>query len=246
MLENYEININQTTLGDVTALHEAVTCQKTELVKLLLRHGAIIRANEDGFTPLHLAANRNDTEISRLLLNHGADAYAKNKDGDTPAHLAASENENAFSFYDIYQEKNERKLEIIFSNPKLVDGVNEYLSKVDFFQKVPLYYKDRINNTLEKHMTAGVERNRSLNNILDTINKDPEEGGPLPNEIKKEILAYLSLEELNRISDAINQVGLSLSISGPSINSSFFKRNSSDPDFDAEEKKPQKKLCIGH
>ncbi|MEN9449535.1 MAG: hypothetical protein RJA83_149 [Pseudomonadota bacterium] len=352
-----------------------MTCQQTELVKLLLRHGANIQANEDGYTPLHLAANRNDTEITRLLLNHGADAYAKNEDGDTPAHLAAAENENAstlnllikkasdpnallltendahetafkiamartefsvdtkkglikiillknptfqipesvsenqmmltawhaykteiramqaeqiaatttlydlvtttdpdtlskdiieeisianlttttenfpcykdfletninklafikdlqnkkiagssYSFYDIYQEKNERKLEIIFSNPKIVDGVNEYLSKVDFFQEIPLYYKDRINNTLEKHMTAGVERNRSLNNIVDTINKDPEEGGPLPNEIKKEILAYLSLEELNRISDAINQVGLSLSISGPSINSSF-------------------------
>ncbi len=400
LLENYEIDINQTIRGGVTALHEAVTCQQTELVKLLLRHGANIQANKDGFTPLHLAAYRNDTEITRLLLNHGADAYAKNKDGDTPAHLAATENDNAFtfnllvekvsdqnallltennhqetpfqialartefsadtkkdlikiivlenptfqipeavlesqmmlsawhayqteiramqaqpitatttlydfvkttnpeilskeiieeinvsnltvmtenfpcyknflnaninklafikdlknekianssySFYDIYQEKDERKLAIIFSNPKLVDGVNEYLSKVYFFQEIPLDYKDRINNTLEKHMTAGVERNRSLNNILDTINKDPEEGGPLPNEIKKEILDYLSLEELNRISDAINQVGLSLSISGPSINSSFFKRNSSDPDFDAEEKKPQKKLCIGH
>lgn len=400
LLENYEININQTTRGGVTALHEAVTCQQTELVKLLLRHGANIQANEDGFTPLHLAANRNDTEITRLLLNHGADAYAKNNDGDTPAHLAATENDNAFtfnllvekvsdqnallltennhqetpfqialartefsadtkkdlikiillenptfqipeavsenqmmlsawhaykteiramqaeqiaatttlydlvtttdpdtlskdiieeisianltttaenfpcykdfletnlnklafikdlqnkkiagssySFYDIYQEKDERKLAIIFSNLQIENGVRGYLDSTDLSHEVPSSYMDKINNTLEKHLAAGVQRNRSLNNILDYINNEPKKNGLLPNEIKKEILEYLSLEELNRISDAINQVGLSLSISGPSINSSFFKRNSSDPDFDAEEKKPQKKLCIGH
>ena len=98
LLENYEIDINQTILNGVTALHEAVTCQQTKVVKVLLQYGAKILANNDGYTPLHFATNRNDTNITSLLLDHGADAHAKNNVGDTPAHLAAAENENASTF----------------------------------------------------------------------------------------------------------------------------------------------------
>lgn len=95
LLKNYVIDINQTTRHGVTALHEAVTCEKIEIVQLLLENKTQIKANTDGWTPLHLATNRNYVEITELLLQYGADVHAKNNDGDTPAHLAAAENENA-------------------------------------------------------------------------------------------------------------------------------------------------------
>lgn len=403
LLANYDIDVNQTTTDGITALHEAVTCEKIEVVKLLLKNGSQIKANVNDWTPLHLAANRNNTAITKLLLEHGADPHAKNSDGDTPAHLAAVENENAstfnslienvadhnallltenkehntpfaiamaraefsidekkqiikkvllvnplfeipnavsdpiilttwhtykteinalqakqitettalydlakpidldtlskdeiekinianltaitedfscykdclnnniafiknfknekiadsfYSFYDIYQEKNEHKLEAIFSNSKIEHAVSKYIASVDISDQIPLSYKDKIKNTLEKHRLAGLERNLSLNNIVNYINKDSKKGskkdGPLPNELKKEILSYLSLEELNRVSDAIGQAELSVDIRPLSINakniptpvyrlasSSFFdnKLPNSDKKFSAE------------
>ena len=113
------------------------------------------------------------------------------------------------SLYDIYQEKDKHKLRIIFSNPEIENGVRVYLENADFSRKAPLSYKDKIINTLEDHMAAGVQLNRSVNNIVDDINNGETEGGLLPHEMKIEILSYLSPEELNQISDEINHTGLS-------------------------------------
>lgn len=92
LLSNYEIDINQSNQEGSTALHEAVICEKLELVKILLENGAKIQANHGGNTPLHYAANRDYTEITALLIDEGANIYAKNNEGDTATHLAAAEN----------------------------------------------------------------------------------------------------------------------------------------------------------
>ncbi len=94
LLKNYTIDIDQPMQDGFTALHEAVTCQLTDIVEILLDHGAKIIPNTNGWTPLHSAAIHNYTKIVKLLLDNGADAHAKNIKGDTAAHLAASENED--------------------------------------------------------------------------------------------------------------------------------------------------------
>ena len=73
----------------VAPLHSATAGSHTELVKLLLEHGADPNAlQEGGFTPLHAAAQNGDVETIRTLLFYGADADAKSDEGRTPLDYA--------------------------------------------------------------------------------------------------------------------------------------------------------------
>jgi ankyrin repeat protein len=75
--------------GD-TPLHEAISCQHTDIAARLLAHGADVNAqNRDGWRPLHSAAflTREIDALSWLLAN-GADVSTVNKDGWTALHLA--------------------------------------------------------------------------------------------------------------------------------------------------------------
>jgi SepF-like predicted cell division protein (DUF552 family) len=77
-----------------TPLCLAVEHGHTEIVKLLIEHGADVNAScyIDSFeTPLHQAVVDDDTEIAKLLIQNGADVNARRSfDGLTPLHLAAS------------------------------------------------------------------------------------------------------------------------------------------------------------
>ncbi|HEY9151462.1 MAG TPA: ankyrin repeat domain-containing protein [Anaerolineales bacterium] len=78
---------------NVTPLHSAAAGGHTELVKLLLEHGANPNAvQKSGFTPLHAAAQNGDVQSIHALLFHGADADIKSAEGKTPLDYAAEGN----------------------------------------------------------------------------------------------------------------------------------------------------------
>ena len=73
-----------------TALSIAAIKNETNLVQLLLSHGAHVDAkNKDGHTPLFLAATDNSVDAARILLASGADINARDNNGETPLHGAA-------------------------------------------------------------------------------------------------------------------------------------------------------------
>lgn len=72
---------------DFTALSKASEMGRTELVALLLDHGADATGRGDGGWPLLLAMSRGHVEVMQMLLDHGADVNAKGQRGATLLHL---------------------------------------------------------------------------------------------------------------------------------------------------------------
>lgn len=71
----------------VTLLHLAAMKGQTEVVELLVDHGADMSAlTSSGETPLHYAAN---IETVALFLERGADVNTRGRSGNTPLHYAA-------------------------------------------------------------------------------------------------------------------------------------------------------------
>jgi ankyrin repeat protein len=69
------------------------TILKTETVRLLIKHGADVTAQDEAHsTPLHLASSCASTETVRLLIEHGAKVNCNARDGShrTPLHLVSS------------------------------------------------------------------------------------------------------------------------------------------------------------
>jgi ankyrin repeat protein len=74
-----------------TPLQVAVQMGHTDVVQVLLEHGADVSAAFNGNTPLHLAANYAHAELVKLLFQHGADVSATDANGCTPLHKAAKQ-----------------------------------------------------------------------------------------------------------------------------------------------------------
>jgi ankyrin repeat protein len=79
-----------------TPLHIASYFGNSEIVRLLIDHGAEVDAVDDfGKTPLHdvtrgeYKSQDDGVRVARLLLDHGADVNAKARSGDTPLDLAS-------------------------------------------------------------------------------------------------------------------------------------------------------------
>ena len=72
-----------------TALHLAAQYGHTDVVRVLLEHGARVDMRDpSGWRPLHWAAYTGRTAIARLLITARADVNAKTYDGRTPLRLA--------------------------------------------------------------------------------------------------------------------------------------------------------------
>lgn len=73
-----------------TALHIASRLGNSDIVVLLLQHGAAVDATtKDHYTALHIAAKEGQEEVASVLLEHGASLTSTTKKGFTPLHLAA-------------------------------------------------------------------------------------------------------------------------------------------------------------
>lgn len=73
-----------------TPLHEAITLRRTDLIAMLLRHGADVNRKENQLdrTPLHIAGSVGSIFTAKLLLEHGAETGVKDKEGLTYVELA--------------------------------------------------------------------------------------------------------------------------------------------------------------
>ncbi|KAJ8665291.1 hypothetical protein QAD02_006953 [Eretmocerus hayati] len=92
-LINEPVSLSSPFWPTYTPLHFAVEFDKTEIVKLLLKHGANVCAKcKKGLTPLHLAVNRNSKFIIDLILKaHGKDSKSINPvDGSGFSHFHAA------------------------------------------------------------------------------------------------------------------------------------------------------------
>lgn len=70
-------------------LHAGAAGRNLELVKLLLEHGAPVRAKQHGgWTPLHAAAQNGDVAMTTLFLEHGADVNERADNQQLPMDLA--------------------------------------------------------------------------------------------------------------------------------------------------------------
>lgn len=72
-----------------TLLHQACEKHDTELVELLVEHGADINCRDaEGFTPLHIAAIHGKMQVVKKLVELGADDSLATLDGKDAAYLA--------------------------------------------------------------------------------------------------------------------------------------------------------------
>jgi uncharacterized protein len=95
-----EVNAPSQNRLHVTPLYSATASGNSEIVALLLEHGADANAKQmGGLTPLHAAAQKGQIEMAELLLAHGAEPGAVNDEGKTALQLAvASKNMEMAAF----------------------------------------------------------------------------------------------------------------------------------------------------
>ena len=88
---NTNININKTYI-EVTPLIMAANQRYTEIVKLLLSHGADLSTTDtEGNTPLIIAVKNNMIDIVKIILDYKQDINVKNNAGRTALWVATSD-----------------------------------------------------------------------------------------------------------------------------------------------------------
>jgi ankyrin repeat protein len=94
MLIKAGADVNARRLDGWTSLAFAARNTPSDLVVLLLKHGAKVNVSirDDGITPLMLASGEGDTASVQLLLDRKADARAVDKDGRQAIYFAGCKN----------------------------------------------------------------------------------------------------------------------------------------------------------
>ncbi|XP_071092312.1 protein phosphatase 1 regulatory subunit 16A-like isoform X1 [Haliotis cracherodii] len=83
---------NVTNEDGLTALHQCCIDDNTELLQLLLDHGANVNAKDSElWTPLHAAATCGHVHLCKQLIDRGAELLAVNADGNMPYDICEDE-----------------------------------------------------------------------------------------------------------------------------------------------------------
>ncbi|KAM6953153.1 BCL-6 corepressor-like protein 1 [Aplochiton taeniatus] len=89
--------VNRRDNAGYTALHEACSRGCTQIVQVLLKHGADVNCSaQDGTRPIHDAVASDNLAVVWMLLNHGADPTLATYSGHTPVKLAQSQSMKTF------------------------------------------------------------------------------------------------------------------------------------------------------
>lgn len=129
LLENKNLLINKTDPAGNTALHIAVQQGLSDIVPLLLSHGAKVNArNKEGNTPLHEAIVSSKPDIVTLLLKNGAHVDIKNLQGLTPYHLLLERLDSLNSTKTLLEHSNDlkEKKERLTTIRDILKSVNPY------------------------------------------------------------------------------------------------------------------------
>ena len=127
------MDVNQDLEGEVP-IQKAAKWGRTELVEMLIDHGADItsREQENGFTPLHSAVDQRNAETARLLLDRGADIQEKTLNGNSPLHVAFSERNDLKFMMDVIDLLLERGADLQAKNNDNETPVDVLIRMKDF------------------------------------------------------------------------------------------------------------------
>lgn len=92
------LNVNLQKNNGETALHQALSRVRVDVVKWLVAHGANVNCRtQQGDTPLHYAIMVQSEPLIRYLVECGADKHSRNSDQKTPLGLARETSKELFA-----------------------------------------------------------------------------------------------------------------------------------------------------
>nr|XP_033801780.1 BCL-6 corepressor-like protein 1 isoform X2 [Geotrypetes seraphini] len=147
-LQRDQGDVNHRDNAGYTALHEACSRGWTDILQILLDHGANVNCSaQDGTRPIHDGVVNDNLETVWLLLSYGADPTLATYSGQTAMKLASSEVMRGFlsdylsdlrgrsegdprtswDFYSsaIFEGKEEIGVDILLNPPESLDGAEE-------------------------------------------------------------------------------------------------------------------------
>jgi ankyrin repeat protein len=89
LIAKHPEHVNARQGGETTPIHAAASEGHTDILSLLIEHGADVNGRMDGDTPLHQASRKARLEAGQILLDHGADIDARNRFNRTALAYAA-------------------------------------------------------------------------------------------------------------------------------------------------------------